>query len=269
MTRLVEFEITGGVAEARLNRPERLNAVTPALVEELCGALERAIAADVAALILAGNGSSFCSGYDLRQPPRQLPTAQERRELERIQDVTRLIRRSPHPVIAAVQGYAIGAGCEFALSCDLVVLASDAVLGFPEVDIGLSITGGATHLLPRILGGPLAKHFVLLGERIPAELAVRLGLAGSVVASEDLMPTVRAHAHRLAAMPKASLRVAKRALDRAPLTGLEEALELEVDDAIALTGVYQGRTGADEFRDRKRRSSGQPASQLLHIFVIH
>ena len=139
MTGLVEFEITGGVAEARLNRPERLNAVTPDLVEELCGALERGIAADLAALIMAGNGSSFC--YDLRQPPRQLSGAQRRHELEWIQDVTRLIRRSPHPVIAAVQGYALGAGCEFALGCDLVVLASAAVLGCPEVEVGLTITG--------------------------------------------------------------------------------------------------------------------------------
>ncbi len=253
MTGLVEFEVSDGVAEARLNRPERLNAVTPELVEELCGALEQAIAADVGALILAGNGSSFCAGYDLRQPPRELTGAQRRHQLERIQDVTRLLRRSPHPVIAAVQGYALGAGCEFALGCDLVVLARDAVLGFPEVEVGLSITGGVTHLLPRLLGGPLAKHFVLLGERIPADRAASLGLAGSVVDGPELMPAVRAHAQRLATLPRASLRVAKRALDRAPLTGLEEAMELEIDDAAALTGVDQGRTGADEFRARKRR----------------
>jgi 2-(1,2-epoxy-1,2-dihydrophenyl)acetyl-CoA isomerase len=248
---VVEYEIADGVAEIRLNRPDRLNAVTPELVEELCHALDQAIRADVSAALLCGNGRSFCSGYDLRQPPREQAAAQRRQELERIQDVTRLIRRSPHPVIAAVQGYALGAGCEFALACDLVVIARDAVLGFPEVEVGLSITGGATQLLPRAIGSARAKHFVLLGERIPAEVAMQYGLATSLVDKQDLMPVARAQARRLASLPQASLRTAKRALDRAPQVALEEALELEIADAISLTGVDQGWTGADAFRQKQ------------------
>jgi 2-(1,2-epoxy-1,2-dihydrophenyl)acetyl-CoA isomerase len=260
---VVEYEVTDGVAEIRLNRPARLNAVTPELVEELCHALEQAIRADVSAALLCGNGRSFCSGYDLRQPPREQTGAERRQELERIQDVTRLIRRSPHPVIAAVQGYALGAGCEFALACDLVVVARDAVLGFPEVEVGLSITGGVTKLLPQVMGSARAKHFVLLGERIPAEVAMRHGLASSLVDSEELMAAARAQARRLASLPQASLRTAKRALDRAPMVGLEEALELEIADAISLTGIDQGWTGADAFR-RKHDKAPETDEGISH-----
>jgi enoyl-CoA hydratase/carnithine racemase len=252
---VVEYEVSDRVAEIRLNRPARLNAVTPELVEELCRALEQAIRADVSAALLCGNGRAFCSGYDLRQPPREHAAAEREHELQRIQDVTRLIRKSPHPVIAAVQGYALGAGCEFALACDLVVLARDAVLGFPEVEVGLSITGGVTQLLPRVIGSARAKHFVLLGERIPAEAAVQLGLASSLVDGQELISAARAQARRLASLPQASLQTAKRALDRAPLVGLEKALELEITDAISLTGVDQGWTGADAFRRKHDRAA--------------
>lgn len=252
---IVEYEVADGVAEIRLNRPARLNAVTPELVEQLCRALEQSIRADVSAALPCGNGRAFCSGYDLRQPPREQTAAKRRQELERIQDVTRLIRRSPHPVIAAVQGYALGAGCEFALACDLVVMAHDAVLGFPEVEVGLSITGGATRLLPQVIGSARAKHFVLLGERIPAEAAVQHGLVSSLVDKQELIPVARAQASRLASQPQASLRTAKRALDRAPLLAPEEALELKIADAVSLTGVDQGWTGADAFRRKK----GKPA----------
>ncbi len=130
---VVTYESGAGIAVITLNRPHRLNAVVPELVERLCAALGQARHDDVAACILTGAGRSFCAGHDLRQEHEPISEAEDRRRLHRIQDVTRLVRQEPFPVISAVHGYALGAGCEFALCCDLIVASTDAT--FAEVGI--------------------------------------------------------------------------------------------------------------------------------------
>ncbi|WP_007027272.1 enoyl-CoA hydratase/isomerase family protein, partial [Saccharomonospora iraqiensis] len=169
-TRTVEVDpVADRVAVVRLNRPGRLNAVTPELVDDLIAAL-RGIATDegVGAVVLTGAGRAFCSGHDLRQPP---PEQEPRARLERLQEVTRTLRALPQPVVASVHGYAVGAGAEFALGCDLVLAADDAVFAFPEVGLGLSVTGAASRLLPLLVGPLRAKELVLRGERLDAATA--------------------------------------------------------------------------------------------------
>lgn len=255
MSCLVTYETTDGIALVRLDRPESLNALTAPMVDELVVALTRAIAEDVGAVVLAGNGRAFCAGYDLRQVPDPHAIAANRRELERIQDVTRVILRSPHPVIAAVHGYALGAGFEFALVCDLVVAARGAQFGFPEVEVGLSVTGGVTRILPLVVGPARAKELVLLGGRFPAGRALELGLVNRIVDEADVMSTALGDARRLAAMPRESLRRAKRSLDLGVHDALEAALQREIDDALALMTVEQSMTGSDAFH---ARSAGPP-----------
>ncbi|MFD9813356.1 enoyl-CoA hydratase/isomerase family protein [Streptomyces sp. NPDC059080] len=111
-----------------------------------------------------------------------MDAAGTRARLDRIQDVTRLIRDAPFPVVAAVHGYALGAGCEFALSCDLVVAAEGTRFGFPEVGVGLSVTGGVSRLLTGAVGPIKAKELILLGEHFDAQEARRLGLVTRVSA---------------------------------------------------------------------------------------
>ena len=231
---VVEYELADSVAWIHLNRPERLNAVVPELTAALVAAFERAGEDNARVIVLAGSGRAFCSGHDLKEklPPESLLATRLR--VEQIQDVTRAIRRFPGPVIAAVHGYALGAGCEFALGCDLVVAAEDAQFGFPEVSVGLSVTGGISRLLPLLVGPVRAKELLLLGERFGAARALELGLVNQVAPAGEHEEAAAEIAARLRDRPALALALAKQALDRGAESALEEAMAAEVDFA-ALT----------------------------------
>ena len=230
----VDYELSESVARVYLNRPHRLNAVVPELTAGLVGALARAGQDEARVVILAGRGRAFCSGHDLKEelPPETVLATRLR--VEQIQDVTRAIRRFPGPVVAAVHGYALGAGCEFALGCDLVVASEDAQFGFPEVSVGLSVTGGISRLLPLLVGPVRAKELLLLGERFGAARARELGLVNQVAVAGQHEQAAAVIAARLRDQPRLALALAKQALDRGADCALEEAMAAEVDFA-ALT----------------------------------
>jgi len=230
----VDYELSESVARVYLNRPHRLNAVVPELTAGLVGALARAGQDEARVVILAGRGRAFCSGHDLKEelPPETVLATRLR--VEQIQDVTRAIRRFPGPVVAAVHGYALGAGCEFALGCDLVVASEDAQFGFPEVSVGLSVTGGISRLLPLLVGPVRAKELLLLGERFGATRALQLGLVNQVAVAGQHEQAAAVIAARLRDQPRLALALAKQALDRGADSALEEAMAAEVDFA-ALT----------------------------------
>ena len=251
---VVTYEPIDGVAVITLNRPHRLNAVVPELVERLCAALGQARQDDVAACVLTGAGRSFCAGHDLRQEYEPISEAEDRRRLHRIQDVTRLVRQAPFPVIAAVHGYALGAGCEFALCCDLIVASMDATFGFPEVGVGLGVTGGISRLLPLTVGMAKAKELVLLGERFSAEQALAFRLINWVVGPGEHLGFAMDLAARLGARPRSALARAKHALDLGPEVGIEAAFEVEISSALALHTGADAQDAARAFRDR-----GSPA----------
>jgi enoyl-CoA hydratase/carnithine racemase len=231
---VVEYELAEAVAQIYLNRPHRLNAVVPELAAGLVAAFARAGQDGARAIVLAGRGRAFCSGHDLKEPLPPETVLATRLRVEQIQEVTRAIRRFPGPVIAAVHGYALGAGCEFALGCDLVVAAEDAQFGFPEVSVGLSVTGGISRLLPLLVGPVRAKELVLLGDRFSAARALELGLVNVVAAAGQHEQAAAEMAARLRDQPALSLALAKQALDRGAECALEEAMAAEVD-AAALT----------------------------------
>ena len=230
----VDYELSESVARVYLNRPHRLNAVVPELTAGLVTALARAGEDGARVVVLAGRGRAFCSGHDLKEelPPETVLATRLR--VEQIQDVTRAIRRFPGPVVAAVHGYALGAGCEFALGCDLVVASEDAQFGFPEVSVGLSVTGGISRLLPLLVGPVRAKELLLLGERFGATRALQLGLVNQVAVAGQHERAAAVIAARLRDQPRLALALAKQALDRGADCALEEAMAAEVDFA-ALT----------------------------------
>jgi 2-(1,2-epoxy-1,2-dihydrophenyl)acetyl-CoA isomerase len=233
---VVEYELDQSVARVYLNRPHRLNAVVPELTAGLVAALQRAGDEGARVVVLAGRGRAFCSGFDLKEPVQQESVIETRRRVDGIQEVTRAIRRFPGPVVAAVHGYALGAGCEFALGCDLVVAAADAQFGFPEVSVGLSVTGGISRLLPLLVGPMRAKELLLLGDRFDAATARELGLVNRVTAPGEHEGAALEVAARLVAQPALALALAKQALDRGVDCALEEAMAAETDFA-ALTVV--------------------------------
>jgi 2-(1,2-epoxy-1,2-dihydrophenyl)acetyl-CoA isomerase len=240
----VEVSLDAGVARIWLNRPDRLNAVARVLVDDLLAALDTVAGSGAGAVVLAGRGRAFCAGHDLKEPT---PAGDSRPRLERLQDVTRRLRTLPQPVIAAVHGYAIGAGAEFALGCDLILAAEDAVFAFPEAGLGLSVTGAASRLLPQLVGPLKAKELLLLGERIDAASALQLGLVNAVV--PDVHGAATAWAHRIAERPAGAVTLAKRALDAA--LDLEPALELEVSHALITEHTPEVARSAAAFRSRE------------------
>jgi enoyl-CoA hydratase/carnithine racemase len=235
---VVDYELAGSVARIHLNRPERLNAVVPALVDELLAALDRARADEARVVVLAGRGRAFCAGHDLKEDVPPETVGQTRERLERIQDVTRRIRAYPGVVIAAVHGYALGAGCEFALCCDLVVADEGAKFGFPEVSVGLSVTGGISRLLPALVGLAKARELLLLGEHVPAPDAYGMGMINRVAPAGKHEEMAAELAEVLISRPPTALQLAKRVLE----VDLEPAMATETEHALltSLSGENPG-----------------------------
>jgi len=186
------YERKEGIAWIRFNRPEVLNAVNGEEVARLVEYLRQANSdRDVKVIILSSVGKAFCSGDDLVEMVREYESIGKKKtgitELiesitENLQEVARQTTQSKKVIIAAVRGYALGAGFEIALDCDLVVLAEDATLGFPEPKAGMSITGGITKLLPMTVGLARAKELFFTSRFISAKEAYDFGLANRVVA---------------------------------------------------------------------------------------
>lgn len=243
----VDLAVEGGIAQIRLNRPERLNAVAPVLVDDFLTALEEVAHSDARVVLLSGNGRAFCAGHDLKEPT---PEGDSRARLERLQDVTRRLRALRQPVIAAVHGYAIGAGAEFALGCDLILAAEDAVFAFPEVSLGLSVTGAASKLLPLLVGPVKAKELLLLGERFDGRRAHDIGLVNAAVPADELMPLALGWAEKIAHHPPEAATMAKRALDAGIDHPFDSALELEVTHALVTEHSAAVRESTEAFRSR-------------------
>lgn len=228
----VRLDVDAGIASVTLNRPGRLNAVSPQLVSELHTAIGSAIGADPRVIVLRGSGRAFCAGHDLKEAPLD-PTSPEAREnLGRIQGITGRLRAANAITIAAVQGYALGAGLEFALSCDFIVAGADARFAFPEVKVGLSATGGITYLLSQAIGLPRAKELMLLGAQFGPVEAHSWGLVNRVAADGELESEVEGLIAAVCAQPQASLALAKHSLEAAHQTFVESAMEREIGDAI-------------------------------------
>ncbi len=237
-----------GVAWVSLNRPHRLNAINSSLIAGLVSSLARAGSEGAGVVVLQGNGRAFCSGHDLQED--ELSGVRAEQIAQGLQEVTRRMRAFPGPVVSAVHGYALGGGFEFALASDLVVAARSARFGFPEVAVGLTVTGGVTKLLPQLVGPMRAKRLLLLGEMINAEEAYSLGLLTSVCESEELEERCELLAKELAAKPRSSMALTKQALDAGPDNFLEDQLELEVEHLLRAAKSSDASMARDKFRGR-------------------
>jgi 2-(1,2-epoxy-1,2-dihydrophenyl)acetyl-CoA isomerase len=230
----VLWEQDGAVGRITLNRPEVLNAWNRALGEDLLAIL-RGEAADpsVRAVLISGAGRAFSAGADLKSgaeaelhPDDGLPDV-ARRLRDLYNPIIAEVRALPKPVVAAVQGSAVGIGCSLALACDLIVAARDAEFRVGFARVGLMPDGGATLTLPVRLGKARAMELVLLGEPLAAPAALEWGLINAVHPPGALLDEAQALARRLAAGPTRALGAAKLALNNSIYAGLEAQLELE------------------------------------------
>ena len=241
------------VAEIHFNRPHRLNAVVEQFYTELLKALslaERDPA--VRAVILTGAGRAFCVGADLKEHGAGQRTAYQRRQyLQLGNDVCEKIFRLSKPVVAAVNGYALGAGAEMAVSCDFVLMAESAQIGFPEVSIGTSVGGGVTQILPRLVGLGKARELLFLGTRINGTEAQRIGLATQVCPDAELLDRARRFAQELAGKAPVSMAVAKNLLNQAAGHDFATQLQLELDGVFSCTVTEDWREGVNAFAEKR------------------
>ena len=226
--------ITDGVATLTLNRPERLNALNGVLLADLCAALDEALADDrVGALVLRGAGRAFCSGDDLKDIENQTAgEAETRAFIEAIQEVSRRLVLGDKVVVGGIHGWAVGGGLEWAINCDLAVFGEGTRCFFPEIKWGMFPTGGATAILPRIVGLAKARELMLLGETFGATEAHEMGLAWRVVPDGAVFETAHETAARIAALPQGAVRELKRVLNRAGGLDIEGALALETEATV-------------------------------------
>jgi|DewCreStandDraft_5_1066085.scaffolds.fasta_scaffold00026_162 enoyl-CoA hydratase len=225
----VLLERDGPVAVLTLDRQAARNALNEHMLERLAGRLtELAEDRAVRAVILTGAGAqAFSAGADIRAMAAKGP--QEARAYAALgHRVMAMIEDLPQPVIAAINGYALGGGCELALACDIRIAATTARLGQPEVKLGILPGWGATFRLPRIVGPGIARELIFTGRLVDAQEALRLGLVNLVVEPEHLMSQARALAHQIAAQAPLAVHYAKRALVAAGLPSREAASSLEM-----------------------------------------
>ena len=223
-----------GVRIVTLNRPQRLNAIVPALLDDLITALQDADRdAGVGAIVLTGAGRAFCAGDDLKEFGSQsTDEASTRAYIERIQDVTRAMMLGDTPVVGAVRGWAVGGGLEWVINCDFAVAAEGTRFFFPETSLGVFVTGGVTALLPRLVGLQRARRLIMLGERFDAAEAEAWGLISKVVPDSGLMPEALALARRIAALPPGPVRALGRILAHRTGGGLEAAMAAETEATV-------------------------------------
>lgn len=212
-----------------LNRPHRLNAVSMGLYTQLVAELERADAdPGIRCVILTGSGRAFCAGADLKEHRDTPPSREERRLYIRAgQHANHLIQTIGAPVVAAVNGHAIGAGLELALSADFAIVAEDAKLRLPEVALGTFVGGGAVYTLAERVGVPKAREIIYLGDFFSGADAAAMGVLNRAVPAIDVLPVATRWAERLARLAPIPLAAAKRLIGSAADISREEALKRE------------------------------------------
>lgn len=253
MFELLEYKKEVPLAYITINRPEAMNALSNALVEEF-GAVFDLIAQDkdIRVLIITGAGEkAFMSGADIKELEKR-DLVRGREETRRRQEVFNKITEMKIPVIAAVNGFALGAGLELAIACTLRVACEEARFGSPEVNLGIMPGDGATQRLPRLIGFGRAMEMALIGEFINAQEAYRIGLVNKVVPKEELMETAKKLAEKIASKAPLSVQCVKEAVNRSMEVGLYEGLAHESYLHAFTCGTEDKKEGVRAFLEKRK-----------------
>lgn len=247
----LRIEREKGILTLTLSRPERLNAVSPSLYRDLVHALQDVRREnDIRVVILTGHGRAFSVGADLKAHASDPLDEDARREyVELAQEANWQLQTLPRPVVAAVNGHAIGGGLELALSSDFIVVAEDAKLRFPEVSLGTFLGGGVTQTLPARVGIARARELLFLGEFFTGDEAAQMGVADRAVPADAVLAEARALAIRLARAAPRSLAMAKRLLNLAPGLERRRVLDLEAEALLEIMGSRDWREGLEAFHE--------------------
>jgi len=248
----VNVERENGVAVLTIDRQEKLNALDRQVVEEIGQTLLELEAEAPRAIVVTGAGErSFIAGADIKAMSVMDPL-----EAKRFSEIGHaamaLLDRSPVPTIAAVNGFALGGGCEVALACDVRIAAENATFGFPEVSLGILPGMGGTQRLPRLVGPALAKELIFTARRVGAEEARQMGLVNRVVPRGGALNAARGLAAEISANGPLAVRHAKAAANRALDVDLISGLEYEADQFALLFASGDAREGMGAFVEKRR-----------------
>ena len=252
----VKYEQEESVAIITMNRPAALNALSLQLSKDLRSAVEKAVEDKVRAVVLTGEGRAFCSGGDLREMQENgkktgRTEASLEEPLKALHDLIRLIRETPIPFVAAVQGVCAGAGTNVALACDIVFASENASFNEAFVRIGLSPDCGGSFFLPRAVGEKLAAELFMTGSTIDAARAERIGMINRIVSAENLMEEALQIAKKLALAPTAAIGRIKQMLNATFSNDLPRQLALEHKLQIESGKANDFKEGVQAFFEKR------------------
>jgi len=240
-----------GVAVLTINRQEKLNSLNQQVLEQVKQALIDLKEDPPRVMVVTGAGDkSFVAGADIAAMNEMSPL-EAKRFSELSHEAVGLLDRSLVPTIAAVNGFALGGGCELALACDIRIAAENALFGFPEVTLGILPGMGGTQRLPRLVGPGIAKEMIFSGRRIKAEEARTFNLVNRVVPEGEALKAAKELAEEIAANGPVAVRHAKAAVNKAQDVDLVSGLEYEADQFALLFGTEDAREGMGAFVDRR------------------
>jgi len=248
------YEVSESIATITVNRPEVRNALTQALMEELADAINQADEdTEVRALILTGAGEkAFVGGADINEVGARTTLTELGPKSRTRRSVYTKLEHLSKPSIAAVNGFALGGGCEMALACTFRIAADTARFGQPEINLGIIPGLGGTQRLVRLVGKGNAMEMILTGDLIRADHALRIGLVNRVVPADQLMAEARGLAGKLAAKAPLALRAAKDAVDYGAEMSLEVALEFENRLFAIVSGSEDRAEGVTAFLEKRQ-----------------
>ncbi|MBS4537612.1 short-chain-enoyl-CoA hydratase [Clostridium sp. D2Q-11] len=240
------------IAILKINRPKALNALNTEVLLELDKAIEELKSdQDVNVIILSGEGKAFVAGADILEMKEK--TANEARDFAKVGiELFRKIEMIEKPVIAAVNGFALGGGCELSMACDMRIASEKAKFGQPEVGLGITPGFAGTQRLPRLVGSAKAKELIFTGDVIDAKEAERIGLVNKVVNPEELMDETMKLAKKISSKAQLAVRYSKMAINRGIETDVETGMEIE-KDLFALCFATEDQTeGMTAFSEKRK-----------------
>jgi enoyl-CoA hydratase len=239
------------IATLTVNRPDKLNALNAALIGELGEAIDEMQSRDdVGGIILTGGGRAFVAGADISELAN-VTALEGKRLARRGQEIFRRFETSPKPTVAAVNGFALGGGCELAMACQIRIASEAAKFGQPEVKLGLIPGYGGTQRLPRLVGRGRALQLLLTGEMIDAQEAYRIGLVNRVVAADQLLPAATAMIQQMLMNAPLGVAACIDAVDRGMDMPLDDALMLEATQFGVLITTTDTAEGTRAFLDKR------------------